>query len=116
MSGRALLQLGPSFLETVNAVAAGTWSPEWLWLGPDWSDINNHDTSMIGWVNGTALSAEATTAVDSFIAELAGGLNLYTGPLNSQDGSVYLADGEVATAEQIWYLDQLLEGIEGASN
>ena len=107
---------GPSYLETVNAVAAGTWTPDWLWLGPDWTDINNHDTSMIGWVNGAALSADAATAVDSFIAELAGGLNLYVGPLNYQDGSVYLADGEVATPEQIWYTEQLLEGVSGASN
>ena len=42
-------------------------------------------------------------AVDSFIAELGDGLNLFTGPLNWQDGSVYLADGEEATEVQIWY-------------
>ena len=36
-------------------------------------------------------------------------------PLNLQDGTVYLADGVVATDQQIWYLPQLLEGMEGQS-
>jgi len=53
--------------------------------------------------------------LDEFIAELAGGLNLWTGPINLQDGTAYLADGEVATDQQIWYLPQLLEGMEGLS-
>jgi simple sugar transport system substrate-binding protein len=46
---------------------------------------------------------------------LSGGLNLWKGPLNLQDKSVYLADGAAATDQQIWYLPQLLEGMEGAS-
>jgi hypothetical protein len=37
------------------------------------------------------------------------------GPLNNQDGSVFLAEGETATMQQIWYLGQLLEGMEGQS-
>ena len=32
-----------------------------------------------------------------------------------QDGSVFLKDGETATDPQIWYLPQLLEGMEGQS-
>ncbi len=87
------------------------------WLGPDWSDINNPDTSMIGFTPGPALSAEAAANLDEFIAGLGdGSINLWTGPLNYQDGSPYLADGEVATPQQIWYTEQLLEGMEGASS
>jgi simple sugar transport system substrate-binding protein len=66
-------------------------------------------------VKGSALSAEAATTVDTFIAELAGGLNLWTGPMNYQDGSVFLNEGEVATDFQVWYLAQLLEGMVGLS-
>jgi len=66
-------------------------------------------------VKGEALSPEASEVVDQFIAELAGGLNLFVGPLNFQDGTPWLADGEVATDLQIWYLGQLLEGMEGQS-
>jgi len=61
------------------------------------------------------LSEEATTSLNGFIQELAGGLDLWTGPLNLQDGTVYLKDGEVATDVQVWYLPQLLEGMEGLS-
>jgi len=46
---------------------------------------------------------------------LAGGLNLWTGPTNLQDGTEYLAEGVVATDVQVWYLPQLLEGMEGQS-
>ena len=44
-----------------------------------------------------------------------GSINLFKGPLNFQDGSAYLKDGEVATDLQVWYLPQLLEGMEGPS-
>ncbi len=53
--------------------------------------------------------------MDAFIDELAGGLNLWTGPIALQDGTAYLEDGEEATTQQIWYLPQLLEGMEGQS-
>jgi simple sugar transport system substrate-binding protein len=106
---------GPDYLEAVQAIQNGSWSMGWEWNGPDWSDINNHDTSPIGFVNGPALSADASSAVDRFIGELAGGLNLWTGPINLQDGTPYLGDGEVATDQQVWYLPQLLEGMEGQS-
>jgi simple sugar transport system substrate-binding protein len=106
---------GPAYLEHVLAIQAGTWQAGWEWNPPDWSDINNRDTSAVGFVFGDALSEEAAAHVNDFIAALAGGLNLWTGPLNLQDGTPYLADGEVATLQQIWYLPQLLEGMEGQS-
>ncbi|HXF84908.1 MAG TPA: BMP family ABC transporter substrate-binding protein [Anaerolineales bacterium] len=106
---------GPDYLKTIQSARDGTWQSQFIWSGPDWSDINNHDTSAVGFVKGKALSAEASAKVDEFIAELAGGLNLWTGPLNLQDGTPYLAEGEVATDQQIWYLPQLLEGMEGLS-
>jgi basic membrane protein A and related proteins len=106
---------GPEYLKAVTAARDGQWTSFWNWVGPDWTDINNPDTSMIGFVKGEGLSTEASAKVDEFIAELAGGLNLWTGPLNLQDGTAYLGDGEVATDQQVWYLPQLLEGMEGQS-
>ncbi len=107
---------GPSYLDIAQSVIDGNFEATWEWLGPDWTDINNPDTSSIGWINGEALTDESAAMLDEFIAGLASGeLNLFTGPLNFQDGSVYLADGEEATDLQIWYTTQLLEGIEGAS-
>ena len=72
---------------------------------------------MIGWVTGDALAADASTALDVFIAGLSdGSINLFTGPLNYQDGSPFLADGEEGSDVQLWYMSQLLEGMEGASS
>ena len=106
---------GPAYLETISAAAEGNFQSNFQWLGPDWSDINNPDTSAIGFVKGDALSEEASAQLDEFIAALADGLNLWTGPINLQDGTVYLEEGQVATDQEIWYLPQLLEGMEGQS-
>ncbi len=106
---------GPSYLAAVAAAREGQWTSFWDWTGPDWADINDPDSSIVGFQKGQGLSADAAAKVDEFIAALAGGLNLWTGPLNLQDGSAFLADGEVGTDQQIWYLPQLLEGMEGQS-
>ena len=106
---------GPAYLETITAASEGSFASNFQWNGPDWSDINNPDTTAVGFVKGDALSAEAAAQLDEFITALAGGLNLWTGPINLQDGTVYLADGEVGTDQQVWYLPQLLEGMEGQS-
>ena len=106
---------GPEYLKAATMVIEGKWAGFFSWVGPDWADLNNADTSMIGFEKGKGLSAEASAKVDEFVQALAGGLNLWTGPLNLQDGTAYLKDGEVATDQQVWYLPQLLEGMEGQS-
>ena len=106
---------GPAYVTTIQKAMDGSWQEGFEWNGPDWKDINNPDTSAVGFEKGQGLSADASTKLDSFISELAGGLNLWTGPINLQDGTSYLADGVVATDAQIWYLPQLLEGMEGQS-
>jgi len=113
--GTPFFNWGPAYLAEIKAASEGNFQSNFQWNGPDWSDINNADTSAVGFVKGDALSADASTQLDAFIAELAGGLNLWTGPINLQDGTAYLADGEVATDQQVWYLPQLLEGMEGQS-
>ena len=113
--GVAYFNWRPFYLRYLQAAMDGTFAPAFEWLGPDWTDINNLDTSYAGFERSQALSQEAGTQLDGFIAELAGGLNLWSGPLNLQDGTAYLADGEVGTEQQVWYLPQLLEGMEGQS-
>ncbi|MCL1588680.1 MAG: BMP family ABC transporter substrate-binding protein, partial [Actinomycetia bacterium] len=55
--------------------------------------------------------------LDAYIAGLAdGSINGFIGPLNYQDGSPFLADGETGSDVQLWYMKQLLEGMEGASS
>jgi simple sugar transport system substrate-binding protein len=106
---------GPAYLKALTAMKAGAWTPSFDWNAPDWADINNPDTSAVGFANGKALSSDTAKNLDEFIKGLAGGLNLWKGPLNLQDGAAYLKDGEAATDLQIWYLPQLLEGMEGQS-
>ena len=106
---------GPAYVKWINMAQAGTFKTAFDWNGPDWTNINNPDTSAIGFNKGQALSADASTGVDNLIKAMAGGLNLWTGPINLQDGSVYLKDGEVGTDLQVWYLPQLLQGMEGQS-
>ena len=107
---------GPGYLQQVKAAMDGTWKQEWIWAGPDWNDINNRDTSAIGFKKGPGLTDEWSAQLDQFIAGLAdGSIDLFVGPLNYQDGTPFLAAGEKATDEQIWYMEQLLEGMEGPS-
>lgn len=107
---------GPSYIKAVQMVMDGKWAQYWDWNAPDWTDINNPDSSAVGFIKGKGLSADAAANVDKFIKGLAdGSVVLFKGPLNFQDGSVYLKDGEVATDLQVWYLPQLLEGMEGPS-
>ncbi len=106
---------GPAYAATVQTAADGKWTSNFQWNGPDWSNINNPDTSAVGFNKGAGLTADNSTKLDAFIAQLAGGLNLWKGPINLQDGTSYLADGVAATDLQIWYLPQLLQGMEGQS-
>lgn len=107
---------GPSYVKVIKAAREGTFTSSWEWLAPDWTDLNNPDTSIVGFESGPALSAENQARLDTFVKGLAdGSINLFAGPLNYQDGSVYLAAGEVADDQKIWYTEQLLEGMTGQS-
>lgn len=106
----------PAYKNLVQAVQAGTWKPEWLWLGPDWQNINDPNTSTVGFNQGAGLSAGNKTQLDTFIKGLAdGSIDLWQGPLNFQDGTPFLKAGEKATDKQIWYMPKLLQGVEGQS-
>ena len=100
----------------VTAVSNGTWEQSWDWLPADWDNLTDPALTNVGWVNGPGLSADAQAGLDEFIAGMASGeINVWTGPLNLQDGTEYVAEGAVATDDEVWYLPQLLEGMEGPS-
>jgi simple sugar transport system substrate-binding protein len=108
---------GPDYVKFIRTAINGQWQQQWVWSYPDWNDINNHDTSAIGFLMGDALGKAPREALTAFISELGSeSINPFTGPLNYQDGSVFLKSGEAATYQQIWYMEQLLEGMEGQSS
>jgi len=116
---------GPAYVKLVQAAMAGTWKQGWEWTTPDWSDINNPDTSAVGFIKGPALSSDNAAHLDEFIANLAAyatnpltpqnSIALWTGPLNYQDGSELAPAGQVVSGLDVWYLPQLLQGMVGAS-
>ncbi len=108
---------GPSFLDTAKQVAAGTYKSAFVLNSPYWANINDHDKSPVGFMPGPGLAADTKAKLDEFIAMLGSGkVDLFTGPLNYQDGTPFLKAGEKATDKQIWYMQQLLEGMEGLSS
>ncbi len=111
---------GPAYVELVESVKAGTWEASWEFIDPTFDE-----TSIVGFLPGEGLSEEVKADLDAFIAEMEayaadpeneGGVFLWDGPLNLQDGTELVAEGEKAELLQIWYLPQLLEGMSGASN
>jgi simple sugar transport system substrate-binding protein len=107
---------GPKYLETIKAVQDGTWQQSWDWMAPNWQDLNDPDQSPVGWISGPAMTADMQSMLDEFISGMASGdINVWSGPINLQDGSEYVPAGQAATDEQIWYLPQLLEGMTGPS-
>ncbi len=114
--GTPFFNWGPSYVDIAQSVIDDEFEATWEWLGPNWDDITDEDSSAVGWVNGDGLSSEAAADLEEFIAGLGSGdIELYRGPLNWQNGTEFLADGETATDFEVWYAEQLLEGIVGAS-
>jgi simple sugar transport system substrate-binding protein len=103
------------YRKAVEEARSGKIPNEFVWLAPDWKDINNPETSILGFLPGKALG-ENTKFMDEFIKGLGdGSIHPFKGPLNFQDGTPFLKAGETATDQQIWYLPQLLAGMEGPS-
>ncbi len=108
---------GPSYLRAVKEIMNGKWEQYWRWVGPDWSNINDPDTSNIGFLPGKGLPQSAAAALQTFIQDLGSEkIQLFKGPLSYQDGTLFLKAGEVATDQQVWYMKQLLKGMAGQSS
>ena len=89
----------------------------WEWEGPNWKNINDRDKSPVGFKYRPG--SEPGGAKEPASLYPGPGLgqepSCSSGRSTLQDGTVYLKEGEKATDKQIWYLPQLLEGMEGAS-
>ncbi len=107
---------GPAYVKAIKMVESGAYRQYWDWNGPDWTSINNPTTSAVGFERGPALGSEPRAKVSALINGLGNGsIVLWKGPLQLQDGSLYLKAGQAATDLQVWYMPQLLQGMEGPS-
>ena len=123
--GVAYYNWGPAYLDVVNSVQDDSWEQSWQWLGLDWMDINNPDTSTSGYLRGTGMPEDIAADLDEFQGALADYMSaqdmgvesiyLWEGPLNLQDGTELAAEGEAVPLLDIWFVPQLLEGMIGAS-
>ncbi len=97
----------PYYIKRVQAVLDGTWESMHTWGGMGDGEV------VIGEITEVVpddVKAEAQGMIDAITA---GEYHPFTGPINKQDGSVFLADGEVATDEQLVSMNFYLEGMSG---
>jgi len=98
---------GPYYIERVNAVIDGTWESTDTWDGIAEGMVG------IGAFSDRIpadVQAQAQAAADAIAA---GTLHPFTGPINKQDGSVWLAEGETADDGTLAGMNFYVEGIEG---
>ncbi|MFQ5622148.1 MAG: BMP family ABC transporter substrate-binding protein [Paracoccaceae bacterium] len=98
---------GPYYVRRVQAVMDGTWKSEDAWegIGPGMNAMAPFSDAI-----PDDVKAEAQAAADAIAA---GKLHPFTGPINKQDGSPWLAAGEVADDGTLAGLNFYVEGIEG---
>ena len=97
---------GPYYIKKVGQVLDGTWE-----TGDYFGHMNEGAVQMAPFANMPAdVQAEAQRVKDAISA---GELFGFTGPINKQDGTVFLKDGEVATRQQ---LDTMMFYVEGITS
>ena len=95
---------GPYYIDKVGQVLDGTWT-----TGDYFGHMNTGAVGMAPFANMPAeVEAEAQRVKDAISA---GELFGFTGPINKQDGTAFLAEGEVATRMQLDTMDFYVEGI-----
>lgn len=97
----------PYYIDRVQAVKDGTWDSKATWHGIVDGMVGIGDVSE---VVPEDVRAEAEALKQSIID---GSYHPFTGPLNKQDGTPWLADGEVADDGALAGLDFYVEGIAG---
>jgi simple sugar transport system substrate-binding protein len=115
----------PLYRDIINQVKEGTWTPSWQWFPPSFEDMNDPENSPVGFIFGEALTEDQLADLNDYIATMyefgsnpdnAEAIFPWVGPLNLQDGTELVAEGENVPLLDIWYLPQLLEGMIGSSS
>ncbi|SDJ98288.1 BMP family ABC transporter substrate-binding protein [Aliiruegeria lutimaris] len=97
----------PYYIERVQAVLDGTWESDNTWDGIGAGMVG------IGEISDAVpadIKAEAEALRDSIAS---GEFHPFTGPINKQDGSVWLAEGEVADDGTLAGMNFYVEGLTG---
>ena len=97
----------PYYVERVGAVIDGTWAQKDTWAGIGGGEVQ------IGTISDAVPADVKAEAEAMAVAIGAGTYHPFTGPLNKQDGSVWLKDGEVANDGDLAGMGFYVEGIVG---
>ncbi|MEM8553019.1 MAG: BMP family ABC transporter substrate-binding protein [Pseudomonadota bacterium] len=98
---------GPYYIERVGAVINGTWEQSDTWDG-----LLEGNVAMADYTNMPEEIAAKARETEEAIRN--GTLEPFTGPINKQDGTVWLEEGQRATAEELLGLNFYIQGIDGA--
>ncbi len=97
----------PYYVKRVQQMLDGSYEQTDSWGGMPEGEV------VIGEIT-EAVPAEVKAEAEAMIAAItAGEYHPFTGPINKQDGSVFLAEGEVATDAQLLTMDFYVEGMTG---
>ncbi|RNF35993.1 BMP family ABC transporter substrate-binding protein [Paracoccus methylarcula] len=95
----------PYYIERVGQVLDGTWESKGTWAGIAGGEV---EIGEITEAVPAEVKEEALALKDSIAS---GEYHPFTGPLNRQDGSEWLAEGQVATDEELSGMNFFVEGI-----
>jgi simple sugar transport system substrate-binding protein len=112
---------GPAYADFLRAVQEGDTSQKWLWIAPNWDSDGIVGFNLSFDVVGDAQLDGLNQFVNEMISfqsdpENAERFFLWEGPLSLQDGTVLAEAGEFVSPLEVWYLPQLLAGMNGKSN
>ncbi|MEL6586371.1 MAG: hypothetical protein AAFQ50_06865, partial [Pseudomonadota bacterium] len=97
----------PYYIKRVGDLMEGTYEQTASWGGLPEGEV------VIGEITD-AVPAEVKAEAEAMVAAITSGdYHPFTGPLNKQDGTVFLADGEVADDGALATMNFYLEGITG---
>ncbi|WP_176559435.1 BMP family ABC transporter substrate-binding protein [Rubellimicrobium roseum] len=97
----------PYYIGRVQAAIDGTWATHSFWGGIADGEV------LIGEIT-EAVPAEVKAEAEALRDQIAAGTyHPFTGPLNKQDGTPWLAEGQTATDEELRGLNFYVEGIAG---
>lgn len=120
--GNMFFNWGPAYVRLLRSYQEGDWQPMWDWSRPE---SLYSTTSIVGFTRYEAFPRQWRNEFGTFISQLdqynrndlsPNSIPLWQGPLLYQDGTLLAEDGEVVNMLDIWYLPQLLQGMDGDSN
>ena len=97
----------PYYIARTQAVIDGTWESQQVWQGIDKGMVK------IGEITDAVPADVKNEALALKQAMAEGKYHPFTGPINRQDGSAWLAEGEVADDGTLLGMDFYVEGISG---